>query len=91
VTRAEIQEQIIAFIANHFELDPATVTPQASFFEDLGLDSIDAVELVLHLSELTKDTISEENLRQIVTIADIVDLVVKLRDEQAQQSAATAE
>ena len=79
MTRDEIQAHVIAFIATQFELEPSAVRPEARFFEDLGLDSIDAVELALHLGELTQQTIDEATLRQIVTIADVVDLTVKLR------------
>jgi acyl carrier protein len=81
MTRQEIQDRVTSFIASHFELPLENVTPEAKFFEDLGLDSIDAVELVLHLEELTNGRVTEEVLRKIVTIADIVDLVVALRTE----------
>ena len=57
MTRDEIQEEIISFIAKHFELEREQVTPEAKFFDDLGLDSIDAVELALHLGEMTDQNI----------------------------------
>jgi acyl carrier protein len=79
VTRDEIQEEIISFIANHFELERDAVRPEARFFEDLGLDSIDAVELALHLSDVTKQNIEEATLRKIVTVSDVVDLTVELK------------
>jgi acyl carrier protein len=91
VTRDEIQSQIIEFITRHFELEPGSVRPESKFFDDLDLDSIDAVELVLHLGDLTNDTIEEDDLRKIVTVSDIVDLVVRLRSEGSARAAAGGE
>ena len=90
MTRDEIQERIIAFMTEHFELEEGSVKPETRFFEDLGLDSIDAVELVLELGELTDETIEEDDLRKIVTISDIVDLVVKLQAAEEAKKAAAA-
>ena len=78
MTRTEIFERLSAFISEHFELDASVVKLETKFFDDLGLDSIDAVELVLELGELTGESIAEDDLRKIVTIGDIVDLVVRL-------------
>jgi acyl carrier protein len=88
--RQDIQEQILTYIAQHFELDPARVTLEAKFVADLGLDSLDAVELLLHLHEMTGKKIDEEEIRKVVTIGDIVDLVVRLNEEQGAGAAAAA-
>jgi acyl carrier protein len=77
MTRAEIYQRVSGFIIEHFELEPGSVKPDTKFFEDLGLDSIDAVELVIDLEELTGARIEESDLRSIVTIDDIVDVVVR--------------
>jgi acyl carrier protein len=77
MTRAEIYQRVSGFIIEHFELEPDRVKPDTKFFEDLGLDSIDAVELVIDLEELTGARIEESDLRSIVTIDDIVDVVVR--------------
>lgn len=83
--RDEIFDRVSSFIIEHFELEAGTVKPETRFFEDLGLDSIDAVELVIELGELTGDTIKEGDLRSIVTIDDIVGLVVRLRQGSGGQ------
>lgn len=45
-------EKLVAFAAEHLELDPAEITPEATF-ETLGIDSLDIVEMVMDLeSEL---------------------------------------
>jgi len=86
MTRDQIQDEIISYIANHFELEPSTVRPEARFFDDLGLDSIDAVELALYLGEVTNQNIDEATLRKIVTVADVVDLTVQLKAAQVPQA-----
>ena len=41
-------EKLVAFAAEHLELDPAEITPDSTF-EDLGIDSLDIVEMVMEL------------------------------------------
>ena len=41
-------EKLVAFAAEHLELDPAEITPESTF-EDLGIDSLDIVEMVMEL------------------------------------------
>jgi acyl carrier protein len=66
-----------------FELDPAKVTPEAKVFEDLDLDSIDAIDLVARLQELTGRRVEEDRLREVRTVGDVVGLVMD-QLEQAQ-------
>jgi acyl carrier protein len=41
-------EKLVAFAAEHLELDPTEITPESTF-EDLGIDSLDIVEMVMEL------------------------------------------
>jgi len=83
MNRSQVFERVAAFISEQFELDRDSIKLETRFFEDLGLDSIDAVELVLELGELTGETVKEDDLRSIVTISDIVDLALRLRGTAA--------
>jgi acyl carrier protein len=58
-----------------FELDPAEVLPTADLREDLDLDSIDAIDLVVGLEEEIGLEVSEDELREIKVVQDIVDLI----------------
>lgn len=44
-----IYEEISALLVNVFEIDPQDITPEARLYEDLELDSIDAIDMIVHL------------------------------------------
>jgi acyl carrier protein len=75
-------EQILArlreLLADKFEVDPARVTPEADLYNDLDLDSIDAVDLVIKLQEMTGKRIKPEEFRSVRTIGDVVVAVDRL-------------
>ena len=49
LTRDEIIEAVNGALVNEMELDPADLSPEKTFFEDLGLDSLDMVDLMIGL------------------------------------------
>jgi acyl carrier protein len=51
------------------------VTPQASFIEDLGADSLDIVELVMALEEEYEMEISDEDAEKIKTVQDVISYI----------------
>ena len=61
-----------------FEIDPSAVTPQAKLYEELGLDSIDAVDLAIKLQEMTGKRIKPENFKGVRTVGDVVGVVRSL-------------
>ena len=75
MTRQEILEKVQEIMVEMFELDPADVTLQAHLMNDLDLDSIDAIDMVVKLQDLTGERVDEERLKQIRTVEHIVDLV----------------
>jgi acyl carrier protein len=77
MTRDEVFGQIRSMMVEMFELDEADVTLEAKVFEDLDLDSIDAIDLVARLQELSGRRVEEEKLRGVRTVGDIVTLVVE--------------
>ncbi|MEC9406747.1 MAG: acyl carrier protein [Abyssibacter sp.] len=58
-----------------FEIEPQTVTPDARLYEDLDIDSIDAVDLVVRLKEITGKSVEPEQFKSVRTVQDIVDAV----------------
>jgi acyl carrier protein len=75
MTRDEISSQVQDLMVSLFELDRDTVTLEAHLVDDLDLDSIDAIDMVVKLQELTGKRVDEEALREIRTIKDIIDMV----------------
>lgn len=59
-------------MVDDFEIAPEKLTLDANLFEDLELDSIDAVDLAVKLQEFTEKKISPENFKQIRTVNDVV-------------------
>ena len=78
VTRAEILEQVGRELQALFELSEDDITMEARLYEDLDLDSIDAVDLVVRLQELTKKRIRPDQFKTVRTVEDIVDAVEEL-------------
>ena len=75
MTRAEIYQRIIGILVKTFELDPADIRPESRLYEDLDLDSIDAVDMFVELHEVTGRRIDPQVARKIRTVQDIVALV----------------
>ena len=71
-TREQIFEKLKTILVDDFELAPEKVVLEANLFEDLELDSIDAVDLAVKLQEITEKKISPENFKQIRTVEDVV-------------------
>jgi acyl carrier protein len=74
----QILARLRELLADKFEVDPARVTPEADLYNDLDLDSIDAVDLVIKLQEMTGKRIKPEEFRGVRTIGDVVAAVDRL-------------
>jgi acyl carrier protein len=70
----EIKEILIDF----FEIDESAISPDARLYEDLDLDSIDAVDLVIKLQEITGRKIRPDDFKHVRTVADVVEAMEKL-------------
>lgn len=73
-----IFDKIREIISSQFDIDPENITPATNFLTDLDADSLDVVELAMSMEdEFGLPEISEEDLRTIQTVADLVDYVAK--------------
>ena len=77
-TREEIYNKLHEILVQEFEIDEELVKPEANLFEDLELDSIDAVDLAVKLQFFTNKKISPENFKEIRTVDDVVTAVEEL-------------
>ncbi len=75
MTRDEIFERLRAILVESFELDESEIRLDVHLIDELDLDSIDAIDLAVGLQEELSLEVSEEELRQIQRVSDIVDLV----------------
>lgn len=60
-----------------FELEPDELALSARLVEDLGLDSIDAIDMVVRLQEFSGKRIDEDSMKDVRTVGDVVALVEK--------------
>ncbi|WP_429081469.1 acyl carrier protein [Aeromonas bivalvium] len=78
MNRDEIFAQVKAALVNLFEVDEDAVTPEAQLYQELELDSIDAIDLVVHLQKLTGKKIKPEEFKSVRSVADVVEAVERL-------------
>ena len=71
-SQEEIFEKLKTILTDDFEIAPEKLTLDANLFEDLELDSIDAVDLAVKVQEVTEKKSSPENFKQIRTVNDVV-------------------
>jgi acyl carrier protein len=72
---ADVETRVREIISEQLGVAANEVTPQASFIEDLGADSLDIVELVMALEEEYGMEISDEDAEKIRTVKDVVDYI----------------
>ena len=77
-SREEIYNKLAEILVDEFEISQDLVKPDANLFEDLELDSIDAVDLAVKLQFFTDKKISPENFKQIRTVDDVVNAIEEL-------------
>lgn len=78
MNQQEIFTQVQAVLVDLFELDAESVKMESHLYQDLELDSIDAVDLVVHLQKLTGQKIKPEEFKAVRTVADVVEAVAQL-------------
>ena len=77
----EIFEQLRSVLHELFEIDPGQVTLDAHLYNDLEIDSIDAVDLVDHLSRIFERRVSPRDFRSVRTVNDLIDCIDRLQTQ----------
>ena len=67
-----VEEKIKSIIAEQLGVKAEEVTPQASFIDDLGADSLDTVELIMALEEEFSVEIPDEDAEKMTTVGDAI-------------------
>jgi acyl carrier protein len=81
--KEEIFEILKSALMQLFEIDEAKITPQTRIYEDLQIDSIDAIDLIDHIKRKTGHRLMPEDFKNVKTLEDIVNAVAKKFDGQA--------
>ena len=74
---AAVQERVIDIVAEQLGVDKEKVTPDTSFVNDLGADSLDTVELVMELEEEFDINIPDEEAEKIQTVGQAIEFIEK--------------
>ena len=70
-----LEQELRALVAEIVEIEPERVEPKAKFVEDLGMDSMMALEILASIEKKYKLKIPEENLTKIKSLENIIELV----------------
>ena len=75
---ADILSRLRDVLSEEFGVDASAVVADAHIYEDLDIDSIDAIDLIVRLKEITGKKIPPERFKEVRTIGDIVDVLSSL-------------
>ena len=76
-TREDITQKITSILENLFEVDSGSISESSLLYEDLDIDSIDAVDLIVELKSYTGRNVDPEDFKSVKTVGDLVDVVCK--------------
>lgn len=80
----QIFDRVKTVLVELFELDPAKIHASARLYDDLDIDSLDAIDLMLELKNLTGRKVQPEQFKHVRTVGDVVVAVQNLlHDENA--------
>ena len=82
MTRLDLEQHVKQILTNRLGIPPDEITTSAKLVDDLGMDSLDAVELAIAAERQFHVSISDEQVARLGTVADIVQLVERLAGEQ---------
>ena len=77
-TKDEIYTQLVEILEELFEVSAADVTLESQLYDDLDIDSIDAVDMMVRLKEITGKRLDPEDFKDVRTVGDCVDAIAEL-------------
>jgi len=78
MTKDDIFARIVTILHETFDIDTAAVTPASRLYDDLEIDSIDAVDLIVQLKPLVGKRLQPEAFKSVRTVQDVVDALHSL-------------
>lgn len=78
-TREEILMAIKDIMIEMFEMDKTAITLDARLYEDLDFDSIDAIDMIVRLKEMTGKAIKPEDFKSARTVHDVVEAIYQVQ------------
>ncbi|GLT18065.1 acyl carrier protein [Vibrio zhanjiangensis] len=81
INKDRVFEQVKAALVDLFDIEAEDIQPEAHLYADLDLDSIDAVDLVVHLQKVTGKKIKPAEFSTVRIVDDVVNAVTELLKE----------
>ena len=83
MNKEAIYQRIVAILQETFEIDASRVTPEARLYDDLDIDSIDAVDLIVQLKPWVGKRLNADDFKSVRTVQDVVDALHQLVNDSA--------
>ncbi|MBB6562207.1 acyl carrier protein [Acidovorax soli] len=83
MNKEAIYERIAAILQETFEIDADRITPEARLYDDLDIDSIDAVDLIVQLKPWVGKRLNADAFKSVRTVQDVVDALHRLVNDAA--------
>jgi acyl carrier protein len=81
--RSDLEERVKQILTTRLGMPPEEITAEARLVDDLGMDSLDAVELAIAMERQFKVELSDDQIAKLQTVGDIVTLVQQRMAEAA--------
>ena len=82
MTKDDILAKMVEILNETFDIEPERVRPEAQLYQDLDIDSIDAVDLIVRLKPLVGRRLQPDAFKAVRTVQDVVDAIHMLMHEQ---------
>ena len=84
-TKDAIYETLKGIFHELFEIEPESIELSLHLYDDLDIDSIDAVDMIVKLKDLTGKKLQPSDFKEVRTVQDVVDAVYKLLNEEPEE------
>ena len=79
-----IYEKVVEYITQQLPVKASDVKPESRLVEDLDLDSIDAVDMIVHLQNMIGKRIKPEAFKSVRTVGDVVDVIYDFSQQNGE-------
>ncbi|MBE0425992.1 MAG: acyl carrier protein [Nitrospirae bacterium] len=84
MTESDLEKEIISIISDVSGFDEEEITLESNFFKDLEIDSIKSIEITVAIEKKYKISVRDEDIPNITTVKDAVELTRKLLSQKAE-------
>lgn len=83
MTKDELLDRLKAILQDSFDIDISSITPESRLYDDLDIDSIDAVDLIVKFKPIVGKRLQPDAFKTVRTVQDVVDALHGLLNDPA--------